>query len=210
MKEKILEAGAWVKGLKWWQRILVLLILFPAIIGIIFNTGKEAYEFYYFDIKGNPRLSKLEKQSVLEFQKHWSEEPNSKKELDIKNGRIEVAYYSSDGCTLITRRFNTGRTLMKWLPYKSEEIKITKATINTPIKFISEAYATKPQPGEKSSVLGAHAKDLGYVDVIIGWVSSYEFVVERFYKRDGCIGRYNVWAPTGEACCWRWVVYKHR
>lgn len=190
-----------ITRLKWWQ----MLILFPSILIVVFSTGKQGFEFVYYGVMENPR-SKIEQVNLQEFQRHFTEKAISKEILDIDSGKIEVAYYKSDGCTLITRRFNTGRTLMKWLPYEKEEIQFTKVDDNW---LIPSAFAAEPDEVAVKSPLGYHYSDPDFIDAPVMWMQDrVNFIMRRHYA-DHCIGEYIVNAYNGSFCCWQWTVYRH-
>ncbi len=194
MKDKL----QWVTRLKWWQ----MLILFPAIFTILGTSISGGYKFVYHDILGNPIMSTIEKRNLTEFKKHFQESPSHKEVVDVNSSHIEMAYYGSDSCMLVTRRSKDGNTSMMWLPMIKDKL-ITYTDAKTEI-WPPSAFAAELTP-----MASAHDGDPYFIDVKVSWVNPFEFVVERAF-RDGCIGRFRVYAPTGATCCWEWVVYRHK
>ena len=80
-------------------------------------------------------------------------------------------------------------------------VKINNSNLNSGYDAFANDNKNKP----KSSF---HYNDLNYEDVLVKWVDDYTFMVYRYFS-DGCIGGFVVYAPTGEACCYAWVKYKH-
>ena len=184
--------------LKWWQ----MLILFPSILTVVLSTGKQGFEFVYYGVMENPR-SKIEQINLQEFQNHFSEKAISKESLDINGGKIEVAYYKSDGCTLVTRRFNTGRTLMKWLPYEKEEIKFTSISNDF---IIPSAFAGEPSETAVNSPLGVHYGDPNFIDTPLSWLPDQRNLIMRRFYVDRCVGEYLIDGYNGRFCCWQWYL----
>lgn len=202
MKDKIISSGKWIKDLKWWQQAIVLLIMFPAVLGILFSTGKQVFEIYWYDIKGNVKLGQLERRNVSEFKRHFQEAPIHKQSIKIDaHNVIELAYYGTDGCILIVRKSLNNTPVMTWLPLSTE--KLITHNHEHDNSLVTLAYAA-PIP-----MASAHDGDPYFVDVAVRWLDQYTILMHRGF-RDGCVGEYQLYAPTGATCCWQWLVYKHR
>lgn len=181
--------------LKVWQ----MLIIYPAIIGILGSSIASGYKFVYYDVLGNPNFSAIEKRNLEEFHKHWGEEPVKRETLDVNESQVEVAYYKSDSCMLVTRKGKNGSMSMIWLPLAKDKL----VTYTDASEFFS------PNVAHAEMVpMSVHDGDMRFYDIMIGWISPYELMMERRFK-DRCVGRFQIYAPTGETCCWTWIRYRH-
>ena len=196
MKESVISAGKWIVDIKWWK----LIILYPAIITILGSSCAKGYEFINYTVLGRPNLSAIEKRNLEEFHRHWGEDPAKKESLEVNGDtKVDIAYYESDGCMLVTRHSKNSNPSMTWLPHIKE--KLITYTDASDILSPNMAYA-------EMVPMSAHDGDMRFIDIMVGWISPYEFVMERRFN-DGCVGQYQVWAPTGATCCWKWIRYRH-